>query len=162
MNLLKVKDAKLTTKFFNDLLDSLVDDGQEVTEFSKCESPIEQVMYLALADLLKYLDDLQDRYMAQIECQKKVENYIHSYRVDICVNVCDLTTMKHYDFVIECDGHEFHEKTKEQVRKDRQRERNLMYKGYTVIRFAGSEIYENPSSCAIEAWKIMRARIEEQ
>jgi len=46
--------------------------------------------------------------------------------------------------VVECDGHEFHERTKEQAVRDRKRDRRLQAKGYRVFRFTGSEIYKDP------------------
>ena len=38
--------------------------------------------------------------------------------------------------VIECDGHDFHEKTKEQVAYDKKRERFLTSNGYIVLRYS--------------------------
>jgi very-short-patch-repair endonuclease len=52
--------------------------------------------------------------------------------------------------VIECDGHEFHEKTKEQAAKDKARDRDLQERGYKVFRFSGSEIWRDPFACARE------------
>jgi|SRR5665213_3295104 len=50
--------------------------------------------------------------------------------------------------VVECDGHEWHERTKEQAKSDKQRDRQLQAHGYVVFRFTGSEIYEDPDACA--------------
>lgn len=50
--------------------------------------------------------------------------------------------------VVECDGHEFHEKTPEQAKKDKSRDRDLLTCGYPVMRFTGSEIYLHPLKCA--------------
>ena len=50
--------------------------------------------------------------------------------------------------VVECDGHEFHEKTREQAKKDKSRDRDLLSRGYPVMRFTGSEIYRAPLKCA--------------
>jgi len=53
--------------------------------------------------------------------------------------------------IIECDGHEFHEKTKEQVAKDKKRERYIQSNSFSkVLRFSGSEIYNDPFECAAE------------
>ncbi|MGI8388044.1 endonuclease domain-containing protein [Brucella anthropi] len=46
--------------------------------------------------------------------------------------------------VIECDGHDFHERTKEQATKDRSRDRELSSLGYDVFRFTGSELWRDP------------------
>lgn len=46
-------------------------------------------------------------------------------------------------YVIECDGHDFHERTKEQAAKDKKRDRVLQSMGYQVFRYTGSEIWRN-------------------
>jgi hypothetical protein len=43
--------------------------------------------------------------------------------------------------VIECDGHDFHEKTKEQAKRDKERDRLMQTEGYYVLRFTGSELF---------------------
>lgn len=57
-------------------------------------------------------------------------------------------------YVIEIDGHDFH-KTKEQRFQDYQRERYLQKKGYTVIRFMGTEVFLNPEQCIEELLEIV-------
>lgn len=49
--------------------------------------------------------------------------------------------------VIECDGHDFHERTKEQARSDKRRDRWFQTHGISVLRFAGSEIWADPLGC---------------
>lgn len=49
--------------------------------------------------------------------------------------------------VIECDGHAFHEKNKEQAARDKKRDREILAAGYPVLRFTGSEIYKDTKSC---------------
>lgn len=53
--------------------------------------------------------------------------------------------------VVECDGHDFHDRSKEQARADRQRDRWLQSLGYQVFRFTGSEIWQDVFACAQEA-----------
>lgn len=48
---------------------------------------------------------------------------------------------------VECDGHEFHEKTPEQAKRDKSRDRDLMICGYPVMRFSGAEIFSDPIRC---------------
>lgn len=60
---------------------------------------------------------------------------------------------RNWRLAVECDGHEFHEKTKEQVARDKKRERYIVFEGWTVIRFAGSEIYRDAAGCATEVLK---------
>lgn len=51
-------------------------------------------------------------------------------------------------FAIECDGHEWHEKTKQQVARDKLRDRRLVLDGIVPIRFSGSEIHRAPVACS--------------
>ena len=51
---------------------------------------------------------------------------------------------------VELDGHDFHEKTKEQASKDKKKDRTLVSNGYTVIRFSGSDVWNNPFECCRE------------
>lgn len=60
-------------------------------------------------------------------------------------------------FVIECDGHEFHERTKEQAKKDRRRDRKLIQHGYIPLRFTGQEIYEDAQGCSMEIMDVIKA-----
>lgn len=49
---------------------------------------------------------------------------------------------------VECDGHAFHEKTKEQAASDKKRDRAIVTAGFPVLRFTGSEIYRDVVGCA--------------
>lgn len=53
---------------------------------------------------------------------------------------------------VELDGHEFHEKTKAQVTKRNQRDRDLVAAGWTILRFSGSEFYRDPLGVVDEVW----------
>ena len=53
--------------------------------------------------------------------------------------------------IVECDGHDFHERTKEQASKDRARDRELQQMGHTVFRFTGADLYRDPVGCATQA-----------
>jgi very-short-patch-repair endonuclease len=52
---------------------------------------------------------------------------------------------------IEIDGHEWHEKTKDQVRLDKERERFLVADGWKILRFSGSEVFKDANNCVREA-----------
>ena len=53
---------------------------------------------------------------------------------------------------VELDGHDFHERTKEQVTYRNQRDRDLAADGWTVLHFSGSELYRDPTSCVNSAF----------
>lgn len=56
--------------------------------------------------------------------------------------------------IVECDGHEFHERTKEQAARDRSRDRAATLSNYDILRFTGSQIWNDPWGCAgeVAAW----------
>ena len=60
---------------------------------------------------------------------------------------------------IECDGHDFHERTKEQAAHDKQRDRWLQSEGWIVLRFTGSEVYKDAHACVGEILGLM-AKLE--
>ena len=114
-------------------------------------TPIEEIM-LASIHLNLNLSQSKDRhYTWKIEIQKP----IGKYRTDFFITFIPRPKKSHwkeFSVVVECDGHNFHEKTKEQSIRDKKRDRDIQSLGYKVFRFTGSEIYENPNKCA---WEIM-------
>jgi len=52
--------------------------------------------------------------------------------------------------IVECDGHDFHEKTKEQAKRDKSRDRELLKCGYPVFHYTGSEIWNDVFRCVNE------------
>jgi len=64
------------------------------------------------------------------------------------------------EIVVECDGHDFHERTKAQAEKDRKRDRRIQARGYKVFRFTGSEIHRDAFQCAAEVWnELLRSSV---
>lgn len=57
--------------------------------------------------------------------------------------------------VVECDGHDFHERTKEQAKRDRSMDRDLQQRGLMVLRFTGSEIHADANACAVEVCRAL-------
>lgn len=53
--------------------------------------------------------------------------------------------------IVECDGHDYHDRTKDQAKKDRSRDRFLQSLGYRVFRYTGSEIWRDVFNCVYEA-----------
>lgn len=47
---------------------------------------------------------------------------------------------------VELDGHDFHERTPEQAERDKSRDRDLVFEGWTVMRFTGREVVRSPTS----------------
>lgn len=73
-----------------------------------------------------------------------------AYRIDFAVFVIDQKGEVVGKIAVEMDGHEFHERTKEQAKRDKSRDRKLVAAGWSVLRFTGSEIWANARKCATE------------
>lgn len=56
--------------------------------------------------------------------------------------------------LVEVDGHEYHERSREQVMSDRSRDRKMMRCGLPVARFTGTEINREPKACTVEAFAL--------
>ncbi len=114
---------------------------------SRCESPIEELFLIAFysLDAKAYLKE----YFAT-ECVYVIPQVcIGAYRVDFAI-VIRPKPHEQYTCVVELDGHEFHEKTKEQVKKNNMRDRYFASRGITILHFSGSEVYNNPDACVEE------------
>lgn len=134
--------------------------GLLIEAMARCDSPIEQMLLLPLEEVCDRLLNRPDCTIAVVieQCAITVGN--KNYRVDFRLAL-DLVDHTCKDFIIECDGHDFHEKTKEQAAADKQRERDFQSIGYTVIRFTGSEIYNNPYKCAEEVYRIVKNQLDQ-
>jgi hypothetical protein len=64
--------------------------------------------------------------------------------------------------VVECDGHDFHDRTKEQAARDKKRDRILLTNGWPVARFTGSEIHADVGRCAEQVIQILHAMVEQE
>lgn len=58
-------------------------------------------------------------------------------------------------YVVEIDGHEWHERTKEQARADKEKERMYLKNSFIPVRFTGSEVYHNAKMCVNELFEII-------
>lgn len=69
---------------------------------------------------------------------------------------------RYFGVVVECDGHEFHEKTKEQASRDKLRDRRLLRAGWHTIRYSGSDIWRDPVGCAEDAIECTKSVIRQR
>lgn len=111
-------------------------------ELKKCQSPIEKMLYL----LCVWASSSEPCVSSDsITTQKKIGNY----KADVYF------TIMNRKIVLEADGHEFHEKTKEQARHDKERDRYIQAQGISIYRFTGSEIFSNTLDVYIEIANII-------
>lgn len=124
-----------------------------------CESPIENALVRALlrtrreqimmcANRLDIKKELlgQNKISIGMTLQAKVGRY----RLDFLLGLRVLDSIKW--LVVECDGHDWHDRTKEQAAADRSRDRELQTDGLDVFRFTGSEIWNDSEFCAREVF----------
>lgn len=76
-----------------------------------------------------------------------------AYKLDFVVGGLPCPPQVHrpsMSLAVEIDGHEWHERTKEQAARDRQRDRALLSAAIATIRFTGAEVYACAEQCARE------------
>jgi len=98
---------------------------------SLCESPVERIFFYACIGRLMVVPQYK----------------IGKYRLDFALPFRKIA--------IEIDGHDYHT-TKEQRRKDYQRERALQKLGWHIVRFTGSEVYNDADDCVKELISIIQ------
>lgn len=126
----------------NDIL-RVLDDVSVMIE--DCQSPIEKILLVALTKKFEEIDTwMYIETQTLIECNGK--NYYADFT--ICYDeMLNWYLKEDFNLIIECDGYDFHQKTKEQVDYDNKREYDLKAEGWDIIRFSGREIYNNPMQC---------------
>lgn len=141
------------------------------TLMDECQSPIEQM----LAAQLLFTTDGYNRFWYvfahDAHTPEQLERYrpewgtifypqgqIAGYHVDFLITVCCYGEVSL--IAIECDGHDFHEKTKEQASRDKKRDRAIIAAGASVLRFTGSDIFKNVAGCAEEIENLAFNRLE--
>lgn len=146
---------------------------------SMLESPIEQALVLAMlvrgfeheqvpaAFLGKHITNVPKcGFYYGLRCglawvvpQVSVQVEKDTFRVDLALSAASTQgtdPMAPPVFVaIECDGHDFHERTKEQAQRDKARDRALQSIGWRIARFTGSEIYKSPETVVCELAKFV-------
>lgn len=133
-------------------------------DYSECMSPIEIIFNFAF-DLVAYSEDYMGFFLnPQYEVRSR--NGSKAYYLDFAFIASEVEGMVSIDnpsfkLAIECDGHDFHEKTKEQVAHDNEREYDLKMQGFDVLRFSGSQIYNHPFRCASQTLDYIIKKIGE-
>lgn len=137
---------------FEPYLYNVFDAAKWLENLDKCESPIERRLLVHMY--------ASEQSVSPVTTQRVVECPQGSYRLDIAVEYDDEPTWP--KLAIETDGHEWHERSKEQAARDKARDRSLAAEGWTVLRYTGSEVWKEPGRCADEAletfWKLVENR----
>ena len=159
MNTFENMNGALHDRF--DKLLAVVDASANRLEMSPIERRFIAVFYVVA--ILRNVVTLYGKGDLNPETMRKEVLYvtpqkeIRKYRLDF--EMAMLVGAEMHKLAVECDGHEFHERTKDQAARDRLRDRDLQRDGYTVFRFTGSEIFKDPIVCADECLDWVMAKI---
>lgn len=153
-----------------------------------CESPIEAAMLYALALVsFEYADSVTFRGTdglalggdaepgSEIEIEPQAQ--LGEHRVDFLLTYRRMTRPEQSDparpallharprleaarLIVECDGHDYHDRTKKQASTDRARDRSLQSFGLSVYRYTGSDIWQHPFRCAVSAVAALLGRLD--
>lgn len=145
--------------------------------FAPGDSPIEKLLAVAIRTrslvcasefpMIVEVDEEEERTllsqipgspMAILRPQASVEfnndGYSEAWRADFLINASGYlwsgSPIGWRKLIVECDGHNFHERTKEQAARDRSRDRAAILAGYDILRFTGSEIWNDAWGCAAQ------------
>lgn len=117
-----------------------------VMEDENMDSPIEQ-LYIAT---LLYMEAIgKTNKSIKIFPQFKVGKYRADFMlVDTIVNKngCDEV----FNIIVELDSYQFHNRNAKQHTYEKKREREMQKAGYSIIRFSGSEVVNDPVKCVSE------------
>jgi very-short-patch-repair endonuclease len=112
-----------------------------------CESPAEQNFWAAAVWSLG-TDDYSYRWPTVWSPDSELPTYgfllvpqkiVGRYRVDIAVYP--------HQLAIEIDGHDYHERTKDQATRGKRRARDLQLLGWTVLPYSGSDVWNDLFGC---------------
>jgi very-short-patch-repair endonuclease len=140
---------------------------------NKCESPIERILMQAVMDLYPVEIEWKDfanvrellRWHDNVGVTEAIiavpQLVVEKYRVDFFFVGNNFIGPPAIMMAVECDGHDYHERTKEQAARDRKRDRYLTYLEVMPMRFTGSEIVADAAACAQEIYSVMSCRERE-
>lgn len=97
------------------------------------------------------------RFALKLKPQQGLVANEQRYRLDFALEpmdpwLADALTAEHLTLRVgvELDGHDYHEKTRADVTRRNQRDRDLAAANWIVLHFSGSELHRNPMTAVIE------------
>lgn len=131
------------------------------------DSPIEQMFLASMVAIGMVGDTFRHGIVSDRACYAKIDgngNFadglfvipqarVDKYRVDFLL-VKTTGTKITKTVVVELDGHNFHERTKEQSQHDKARDRHFAAKGWFVLRFTGAEVSAHSERAVLEAFRV--------
>jgi len=140
--------------------------GYSCEDSPELESPLEAIFKIWWAAVTLF-DEFGSSYTLELVPQVEIQTKGRRYRVDFEVVPQDKdewAEAHRYGFewrriAIELDGHEFHERTVEQVIGRNQRDRDLQESSWRVVHFSGTEFYRQPEVCVQQVLDIANAEL---
>ncbi|MCL2840309.1 MAG: endonuclease domain-containing protein [Defluviitaleaceae bacterium] len=137
-----------------------------IPHYEEVKSPIEHLYQLA-DDILYFhkkhwiFDSACPQHEIRCGNKKYIVDFFYSNEEakSITEYQGDIYPYQDIQVIVECDGHDFHQKTKEQVIRDNERQMALQLAGYDVIRFSGSQIYTNPLKCVKNVYDFIETKL---
>lgn len=155
--------------------EALVQAGLVASAFSLCESPIERQLLLAYLQIYPctvvsdvdlrgqrthlFVDRDIDSRSDWVSFCPQMSIFIRKRRVQFRPDFVFMHMVEDVEnarvnclknVIVEVDGHDFHERTKEQAQRDKSRDRLLQRQGFSVLRYTGSEIFRDAESVVRE------------
>lgn len=169
----KAKDLLMSYSFHHS---DLCDYYDYLCYLDNCKSPIEQIFYIAYILFCSKLKNIEIEdfgldfiMLEEIYSQKVIAFKNNKYVIDFVIDFSKKDKLNDYiypkiknlKYAIELDGFDYHS-NKKQMNYDYERENNLKLLGFNVVRFTGSQIYENPYKCILKLVKIIAKDIQKE
>lgn len=142
--------------------------------FDLCQSPLEQLLLVTWLEMWVTDENYDPAGFPSVACEWPIEHGRvtlliypqypvtlegHNYRADFLLKAhLQCSNIEHL-YAIEIDGHDFHERTKEQALRDKTRDRIFTRSSITVLRFTGQEIHRNVIGVISEIQETVRRGI---
>lgn len=127
------------------------------------ESPIEQILYVSLRALSRitwHEKNFENTPDGAISTGLHIfpQYEIGKYRVDFLVEFRHIDYLSSNDsinvlkksVIVECDSQQFHDRTEQERRYEKKRDRFLQQQGYKIFHFTGKEIKDEPFRISAE------------
>lgn len=126
----------------------------EITS-GEIKSPIEQIYFIAFNLMAEHYsiavkrDEVNENESCSLYIYPKFK--IGKFKVDFLVIYVDCNAVFR-NAVIELDGHDFHDKDKNQRAYEKSRDRFLIRQGFSILHFTGSELFNDPYKAVLESF----------
>ena len=125
-------------------------------------TPIEQILFIANKIYIKHTSIIDLVIIPQKKISVENKNYFADFVIEEFTVLNSNTSVSKYTLpkplIIEVDGYDYH-KTKQQISNDYNREIDLKTQGYDIIRFTGTQVYNNPKSCIEQIYKYIETEL---